>query len=561
MNIIDVGVIAVFTLLVLVCGMSFSRSGKSMNSFYAAGGALPWWMSGLSLFMSFFSSGTFVTWGAIAYSQGFVAITIQWTMAISGILIGLYIAPRWNRTKALTASEYIRDRLGVGVQKTYTYILLLIGSFSTGAFLYPVAKIVEVSTGIPLHLSIFILGAVILAYTAVGGLWAVIVTDILQFVVLTAAVIIVVPLALDRVGGLSGFMAQAPAELFEPVSGDYTWTFIVVFGLYNLFFIAGNWPYIQRYTSVATPTDAKKVGLLFGALYFISPVIWMLPPMIYRVLNPDLTGLADEGAYLLICKEILPVGMLGLMLGAMIFATSSSVNTAINLFSGVIANDVYKNMKPSASDRDLVRVGRIATVALGLITIFVALLIPKMGGIVSFVFTIAAMTGGALFLPPVWALFSKYQTGSILLGISLITLAVNLLFKFFVPSLWGVSLDREAETVLGIGLPIVLLTLSEIVARLRRADTSQYDRYKVLEVAKVEAAKSISQAQHDSENKHGQLVIAVGVAAIGSIMLALSLVAESSQLLVALMGVAMLLVGVTVYVRQSRQSETLLSRN
>ena len=74
--------------------------------------------------------------------------------------------------------------------------------------------------------------------------------------------------------------------------------------------------------------------------------------MIYRVLNPDLGGLADEGAYLLICKEVLPVGMLGLMLGAMIFATSSSVNTTLNLSAGVLANDVYKHFKPKASASD-----------------------------------------------------------------------------------------------------------------------------------------------------------------------------------------------------------------
>lgn len=472
-----------------------------------------------------------------------------------GHFSGAFIAPRWNRTKALTASEYIRDRLGVRVQKTYTYILLLIGSFSTGAFLYPVAKIVEVSTGIPLAMSIAILGGVILAYTAVGGLWAVIVTDILQFVVLTAAVIIVVPLALARVGGFSEFMAQAPRELFAPVSAEYSWTFIVVFGLYNLFFIAGNWPYVQRYTSVATPADAKKVGLLFGALYLVSPLIWMLPPMVYRVINPNLTGLAGEGAYLLICKEILPVGMLGLMLGAMIFATSSSVNTAINLFSGVIANDIFKNLKPAASEKSLVRVGRLATVALGLITIVVALLIPKMGGIVSFVFTIAAMTGGALFLPPVWALFSKYQTGSMLLSVSLLTLGTNAWFKFVAPGLMGISLDREAETLLGIGLPILLLTATEIVARWRHTSTAQYQEYKRLEAVKTDALAKVSSAQHRADNRYGVRIIGLGICAIGFMMLALSFIAESSQWLVAVLALVILMAGLAIAWCQSKRAD------
>ena len=98
MSNIDIAVILIFTLLVFICGMSFSKAGKNMKSYFAAGGALPWWMSGLSLFMSFFSAGTFVVWGSIAYSSGWVAVTIQWTMCIAGVIIGFFIAPKWQKT-------------------------------------------------------------------------------------------------------------------------------------------------------------------------------------------------------------------------------------------------------------------------------------------------------------------------------------------------------------------------------------------------------------------------------------------------------------------------------
>ena len=231
-----------------------------MKSFFAAGGALPWWMSGLSLFMSFFSAGTFVVWGSIAYQSGWVAVSIQWTMSIAGFIIGFFIAPKWQKTKSLTAASFIAERLGAGTQKIYTYLFLFISIFTTGAFLYPVAKIVEVSTGIPITASILFLGILILVYTAVGGLWAVIVTDVLQFVVLTVAVLIVVPLAIDRVGGLTSFVGQAPEHFFHLINEEYTPAFLIAFGLYNLFFIAGNWAYVQRYTSVASVKDAKKVG-------------------------------------------------------------------------------------------------------------------------------------------------------------------------------------------------------------------------------------------------------------------------------------------------------------
>ena len=119
---IDIWVIVIFSALIFVCGLAFSKTGKNMKSYFAAGGALPWWMSGLSLFMSFFSAGTFVVWGSIAYKSGWVAVSIQWTMAIAGIIIGFYIAPKWRKTNALTVAEYITNRFGYKIQKIYTYL-------------------------------------------------------------------------------------------------------------------------------------------------------------------------------------------------------------------------------------------------------------------------------------------------------------------------------------------------------------------------------------------------------------------------------------------------------
>jgi len=539
MHNLDIAVIVVFTLLVFLCGLSFSKSGKNMKSFFAAGGALPWWMSGLSLFMSFFSAGTFVVWGSIAYNSGWVAISIQWTMCIAGLIIGFFIAPKWQKTKALTVAEFITDRLGYNTQKIYTYLFLLISVFTTGAFLYPVAKIVEVSTGIAIYTSIIVLGILILIYTAVGGLWAVIVTDVLQFVVLTAAVLIVVPLSLDKIGGIGHFISQAPDNFFTLVNEEYSWGFMIAFGLYNLFYIAGNWAYVQRYTSVATPKDAKKVGWLFGTLYLFSPIIWMLPPMIYRVLNPDLSGLADEGAYLLMCKEVLPLGMLGLMLGGMVFATSSSVNTALNISAGVLSNDIFKHFRPNATEDKLVKVGRLATIGLGIITIMVALLVPFMGGIVEVVMSLAAITGGAMFLPPLWALFSKYQTGIGVLTITIISLVINTFFKFLAPSLLGITLPRAEEMVLGMTIPIVLLTLYELYARNKKTDISEYTDYLTLMANK----HGMTKKQETEGNRRGTRVIGIGVTATGLLILVLSFIAATGAALTASMGIAVLLLG------------------
>ena len=528
----DLIVLFIFALIVFVTGMSFSSSGKSMKTFFAAGGAVPWWINGLSLFMSFFSAGTFVVWGSIAYSQGAVSLSIQWMMCIGGILVGTFIAARWQKTDSLTVAEYLTKRLGFETQKIYTWLFLFISVFTTGAFLYPVAKIVEVSTGIDISLSIITLGLLITLYTATGGLWAVIVTDVLQFVVLTAAVMIVVPLSFKAAGGFSNFLNTAPEGFFSLTNNEYTSSFLIAFGLYNLVFIGGNWAYVQRYTSVSAPKEARKVGWLFGALYSVSPIIWMLPPMLYRIIQPELGGLADEGAYLLICKKVMPAGLLGLVLGGMVFATASSVNTTLNISAGVLTNDLYKHFTPQATDKKLMRFARLATAFFGLVTIIVALLVPKMGGIVEVVLSVAAITGGAMYLPPVWSLFSKRQTALSIISTTIISLFVNAYFKFLAPIQFEISLSREAEMGLGVGLPIFILLCWEIKFYLIRNEISPvYNKEQTIDTTNNYSEPENTEEQNIN-NKKGIKKIGMGILAIGILMLGLGILAMEVYALV-----------------------------
>ncbi|WP_347840278.1 sodium:solute symporter family protein [uncultured Draconibacterium sp.] len=522
-----------------------------MKNFFAAGGAVPWWISGLSLFMSFFSAGTFVVWGSIAYTHGWVSVTIQWTMAIAGFIIGFFIAPRWHRARVLTAAEYITQRLGLKVQKLYSHLFLIISLFTTGAFLYPVAKIVEVSTGFPLHWCIIVLGLIIILYTTAGGLWAVIVTDVLQFIILTAAVLVVVPLAFKKVDGISGFLQNTPDEFFNLFSGEYTLGFMIAFGLYNLFFISGNWAYVQRYTSVPTHKEAKKVGYLFGSLYLISPVIWMLPPMIFRVFNPGLEGFGDEGAYLMMCKEVLPIGMLGLMLGAMIFATSSSVNTTLNIAAGVFTNDLYKNINPNTSNKQLMVVARMATVAFGILTIVVALLVQNMGGIVEVVLSVAAITGAALYLPPIWSLFSKRQNGKSILTATLVSLAINAVFKFVTPNVFNFSLNRAEEMILGVFVPITILIAFEMWFILKKKNNPDFETYEKLRAAKELAEQDVDVS--DVQNRHGRKVIALGILGTGILIAVIGLFAENGKWLVTLAGFMILLIGILIKPKKNKK--------
>lgn len=552
MNILDYITIILFSIGVLITGVSFSKTGKDMKSFFSGGGNVPWGMSGLSLFMGFFSAGTFVVWGSIAYSYGMVSIIIQLTMAVAGYAVGTWIAPRWHRTHSLTAAEYITGRLGVKTQKTYTYIFFAVSVFTTGSFLYPVAKIVEVTTGIPLTTAIFALGAFSMVYVALGGLRGVVVTDVLQFVILFAAVVIAVPLAFDKIGGVGTFFEKVPEGFFELFEGEYTPGFVIAFAIYNMFFLGGNWAYVQRYTSVKTERDSRKTGWLFGVLYTISPILWMLIPMIYRVYNPSLSGLENEGAYLLMCKEAMPDGLLGLMLGGMIFATASSLNATLNISAGVVTNDIFKRMRPDASEKTLMNVARISTWGFGIMAIIIALLIRSMGGIVNVVISVAALTGVPVYLPVIWSLFSKRQTARTILSATFISLTINLIFKFVTPH-FGLALDRTWEMIVGTAVPVILLAGIEVVLKAKEFIAPEYMAYISGRNVRMRQENAGDTEESKRTNRFTQKVLGIGLGLSGVLITVLGFIAEENIVVPVAVGLVVTLTGIYLLILSLRR--------
>ena len=541
MNKIDYAVIVIFSLVIVLAGLAFRKRGGDMRSYFAAGGAVPWPISGLSLFMSFFSAGTFVVWGSIAYELGWVSITIQLTMCVSGFLVAYFIAPAWRKTNNLTAAEFVRDRLGEGVQKFFTYLILILSLAYSGAFLYPVAKIINVSTGFSINACIIILGLLIVLYTVVGGLWAVIITDVLQFVILSASVVIVVYLSLIEVGGFERFSRNVPDNFFDWTSGEYSWWFIIGVGIFNTIFIGGNWAYVQRYTSVKGLKEAKKVGLTFGFLYLISPFLWMLPPMIYRVLNPSLVGLENEGAYLLMCKQVLPMGLLGLILGGMIFATASSVNTTLNLSASVITNDIFKLLKPRASNSQIMFVAKLSTILFGIGTIIVALMVPSVGGIVNVVLSVGAVTGCSLYAPIIWSIFSKRHTGLSILLITITSLTINTVLKFFADDLLGSNLSRANEMLLGSILPIFLLGLYELYAKALRKESLDYLNYR-----QIKLKNPVKEIKNSEQNSFGFLVLSTTLFIVGLLIIFISYIDAVSEIIVLFIGLLIIITSIII---------------
>jgi Na+/proline symporter len=350
-------------------------------------------------------------------------------------------------------------------------------------------------------------------------------------------------------------VTQAPVDFFKPFNAEYTFPFMLAFIVYQTAYIGGNWSYVQRYTSVKDEKSSRKVAYLFTILYLVSPFIWMIPPMVYRIMNPDLAGLGAEGAYMMLCQKILPAGLIGLVLAGMISATSSKANTTINLAATVFATDLYKNLiRKSASEKEQILVARIFTILFGAGTVFIALLVPRIGGIVDFVLSIASIAGGALFAPIIWSLFSKRQTAISVVTVTIVTLSINLFLKLLAPSLLDLKLSRTMETVVGQSIPLICLLAFEL-----------YYKSKGMFAATpvVVADISLSEIETDDEedakaqNNFGIKVIAIAMAIVGLGIATLGFLSVDSSAIV--ISVGAVIVFVSVFIWRAAMPSKLLS--
>jgi Na+/proline symporter len=215
---------------------------------------------------------------------------------------------------------------------------------------------------------------------------------------------------------------------------------------------------------------------------------------------------------MLLCQKVLPSGLIGLILSGMVSATASKANTTINLVATVFAKDVYKSIfHANATESQLILVARIFTVLFGALTIYIAILVPRVGGIVELVLSVASIAGGALFIPIIWTLFPNRQTSFTLVFTSSISLLINLTLKLFAVDLIGFKLSRIAETSLGVGIPIVLICLFEVYFLIKKAPSKD----QLLAFIHLNPTDEPNIIGDNSQNVFGIRVIAIAMAIVG----------------------------------------------
>jgi SSS family solute:Na+ symporter len=428
----DYAAIGIYMALVGAIGIFMGGLVKDVGSYFKGGGSLPWVVAGISNYMTLFSTFIFVAYAGIAYEHGLVAVTVLWSAVLPSVVAAGWVAKRWRRAEIMTPVEFLETRFNAPVRQFFSWGGIGFRILDNMVRLYAIGIFLAAVTPLSLELSILVAGVLVVVYTMIGGLWAVVVTDAVQFVVLGLATLVLVPLSLRAAGGLPAIAAAVPEHLTFNNGPKGAPFFLFVYYLMVLIKYNANWAFIQRFYSVRDEVEARKVGWLTAALFVVSPIFFLLPPLAARVIVPGLEN--PEMAYASVSLRVLPSGIMGLMVAAMFAATMSTLSSELNVTAGVFTRDIYQRvLRAAALDAQLMRVGKAATMVLGGLIVLGALFVGRFGG--------------------------AFQANMILTGIAIplaIPLVYGILWRRARP--WGAM----ATVLLGVPLALVLNAHSEV---------------------------------------------------------------------------------------------------
>ncbi|MGZ0085004.1 sodium:solute symporter family protein [Caldibacillus thermoamylovorans] len=422
MQIIDWVVVGLFFFIMIAIGIFSYRSNRSSSDFFVGGGKVPWWLSGVSHHVSGHSGVVFVAYAGIAYQYG-ITIYFWWAVTIGIVLLvgSRWIAPKWPRLReklgVQSPVEYMAVRFGLPAQQVTAWIGVLVKLLDIGAKWASMGILLSGFTGLPIWIGIVLSGVVSLIYIAIGGLWADLMTDFIQFAVQLIAGIVIFIGVFSHLGGLSSVFtmwSDLPEGHAQPFNGPYTPLWVLLFLFVKFFdYNGGNWNLAARFISTREGEDAKKAAKLSAVLYFVWPLLIFLPMFAGPLLFPNMEDPAQQ-LYPALTKEFLPAGLVGLVLASMFASTMGMTVSDINALSAVVQRDILpvlhkKFREIAASERKSLYIARTITIILTTVTIIVGLNQEKFGGVIGLIITWFAALVGPMSVPMILGLLPQFK--------------------------------------------------------------------------------------------------------------------------------------------------------
>jgi SSS family solute:Na+ symporter len=408
LNIIDLVVIVLYIIFIIWWGLKHSKSSDS-DAYFLAGRDLKWPMVGLSLFAASISSSTLMGNSGEGFINGIAVFNYNWISILVMVFFAIFFLPFYIKSGIFTMPEFLERRFD-SRSRTYFSFITIIGNIflDASATLYAGALIINmIFPGVDMMLIIIGMAVVAGSYTIIGGLSSVINTEVIQAFVLIIGSTLLAFFAMDSIGGWEVFTERFNdgvwLKLTRPMDDPTVpwlgmWVGIPILGFY---FWGNNQVMVQRVLSAKSIDHGRKGVLLVGFLYLFTLFIFIIPGLVARGINlfgvenlphemisgsnlKTQYGINTDQVYPRLISKVLPVGLIGIILSAMISALTSALSATLNSVSTLFTMDFYSKINKTASSEKKVKVGKITAVVTIIIAILWAPYIGKFDSLIAY---------------------------------------------------------------------------------------------------------------------------------------------------------------------------------
>ena len=480
-------IVGLYFILSLTVGVwSSKKAGKDTKSFFLAGRNMPWWLLGVSMVATTFSTDTPNLVTDLVRQKGVSGNWSWWAFLLTGMLTVFVYAKLWHRSGVLTDIEFYELRYS-GKAAAFLrgfralYLGLIFNVLVMGTVSLAAVKFGEIVLGWPGWMTLSIACSITLAYSTMGGLKAVIITDFIQFILAMIGSVwaMLFIIGLPEVGGLAQLITHSNVidklSILPSFSDPNVWVPVMLVPLAVQWWASyypgaepGGGGYIaQRMFSAKDEENAVGATFLFNiAHYALRPWPWILIALSSLIIFPELSDIQKAFPNLPVDKlghdvaypamlSLLPSGLLGLVAASLIAAFMSTMSTQLNLGASYLVNDFYHRfIKPDASDKDLVRVGRLFTILSIFLGGGLGLFLTSAGQAFTLLLMIGAGTGLIYILRWFWWRINAYT--EIVAMIS--SLAIAVYFNF-----GNSSLEEWEKIVFGAMLTTIVWVVATFV--------------------------------------------------------------------------------------------------
>lgn len=366
-------------------GWSCSRTNKSTDDFFRGGQQIPWWAAGLSIFATLLSSITFMAIPANSYHSGWALFLANSYVLITPLVVFVFL-PFYRRLNVTSAYEYLELRFNIATRLAASILFILFQCGRIAIVLYLPALAIATVTDLNVSLSILVMGVLCIAYTAGGGIKAVIWTDVVQAVFLIGSAIYCLSYLFHEIdGGLSSTLVTASEyrHLFEKVSWDWNvgiasgWVILIGSLFHHLFPLTASQDVVQRYITTRDEDGAARalwlnsiVSVAATATFFlIGTALFAYFRQVPEKLDPNLSNDAIVPFFIV---SALPAGLAGLVIAGILAAAQSTISSSINSIATVVVTDFQHRLQPNRSDGFYLSSARWVSVGVGLMGMGIA---------------------------------------------------------------------------------------------------------------------------------------------------------------------------------------------